>query len=115
MGDFAGVPGVEDQARLPGGGSALWPVRRVFAWLVVLTAAEVGVVYLHLPKRLLALVLVLGALWKAALVVLHFMHVRVERRLVVWMLAATAVLAGLFVLGLFPDIVFGPGAARGQG
>jgi caa(3)-type oxidase subunit IV len=103
MAEASAVPGV------------LWPVKKVFLWLLVLTVAEVGVVYLHLPKAALALVLVLGALWKAAIVVLHFMHMRIERRLIVLALVATTVLAGIFVLGLFPDIVLGPGAERAGG
>jgi hypothetical protein len=114
MDEVAGLPGTPDGAR-EGGGPAVWPVGKVFAWLAALTLAEVGVVYLHLPKKVLAAVLVLGAAWKAALVGLHFMHLRVERRAVVWALAATAALAAVFVLLLLPDIVLGPGAARGRG
>jgi caa(3)-type oxidase subunit IV len=103
---------MSDAAAAPG---ALWPVKKVFVWLLVLTLAEVGVVYLHMPKAALAFVLVLGALWKAAIVVLHFMHMRIERRLVVLSLVATTILAAIFVLGLFPDIVLGPGAGRTGG
>lgn len=103
MGESPAVPGV------------LWSVKKVFAWLLVLTLAEVGVVYVGLPKAALAFVLVLGALWKAAIVVLHFMQLRIEGRLVVLALLATTVLAGVFVLGLFPDIVLGPGAGGAGG
>jgi caa(3)-type oxidase subunit IV len=98
---------MEEVSAVPG---RVWPVKKVFLWLLALTLLEVGVVYLHLPKAVLAFVLVLGALWKAAIVVLHFMHLRIERRLVVLALLATTVLAGIFVLGLFPDIVLGPGS-----
>jgi len=115
MSDFSGVPGVGDEARLHEGGSVLWPVKKVFVWLLVLTLVEVGVVYLHLPKTTLAFVLVLGALWKAAIVVLHFMHMRIERRLVILALVATTILAAIFVLGLFPDMVLGPGAESAGG
>ncbi len=103
MSDAAAPPGV------------LWSVRKVFLWLLVLTVAEVGVVYLHLPRPVLALVLVLGALWKAAIVVLHFMQVRIERRLIVLSLLATSARGAVFVLGLFPDLVLGPGSGRGGG
>jgi cytochrome c oxidase subunit IV len=112
MSDFQGVPGVRDERRLHEGGSVLWPVKKVFLWLLALTVAEVGIVYLHLPKAALATLLVVGALWKAAIIVLHFMHLRIERRLVTWSLAATTVLAVVYVLLLFPDMVFGPGAGK---
>jgi hypothetical protein len=113
LSDFQGVPGVSDERRLHEGGSVLWPVGKVFLWLLALTAAEVGIVYAGLPRTALAAVLVLGALAKAAIVILHFMHVRIERRLVIWSLAATAILVAVFVAGLVPDLVFGPGSARG--
>ena len=103
MADASPVPGV------------LWPVKKVFLWLLALTVLEVGVVYLRLPRAALALVLVLGALWKAAIVVLHFMHLRIEGRLILLSLAAASILAAIFVLGLFPDIVLGPGSGRAGG
>jgi hypothetical protein len=115
MGDFEGTPGVRDEARLHEGGSVLWPVKKVFLWLLALTVAEVAIVYAGLPKAALAGLLLLGALGKAAIVALHFMHLRIERRVVVWALALTALLAAVFVLGLLPDIVFGPGAPRAGG
>ncbi|NUN52195.1 MAG: cytochrome C oxidase subunit IV family protein [Planctomycetaceae bacterium] len=116
MGDFAGEPGVRNEARLHEGGSALWSVRKVFLWLAVLTAAEVGVVYLHfLPKKAIAVLLLVGALAKAALVALHFMHLRIERRFTLWMMAVALALGAVFVLGLLPDLVFGPGAGGAGG
>jgi caa(3)-type oxidase subunit IV len=99
----------------PGVGSPIWSVRRVLAWLVALTAAEIGVACLPLPRAAVAALLIGGALAKAALVALHFMHLRIERALVVLSLVAATVLALLFVLGLLPDIVFGPGSVRGGG
>lgn len=97
------------------GRGAIWPVGKVFAWLAALTVAEVGVVYLHLPKVALGAVLLAGALAKALLVGLHFMHLRIERRLVIAMIVVSVVLAAVFVLGLVPDMVFGPGAGARQG
>jgi caa(3)-type oxidase subunit IV len=95
------------------GASPLWGVRKALGWLLALTVAEVGLVYLPLPRGLLAALLVLGALAKAAIVALHFMHLRIERRCMVLVLAATALLAAVFVLGLVPDLVFGPGSSAG--
>jgi cytochrome c oxidase subunit IV len=50
----------------------------VFAVLAVLTAVEVGVTYLPIPR---VPVLVPLALFKAALVVLFYMHVRYDRKI----------------------------------
>jgi caa(3)-type oxidase subunit IV len=92
----------------------IWSVKKVFLWLVVLTVVEVGVTYV-LSGTPLAVILILGALWKAALVGLHFMHLKVERRLVYFMLVSATILGVIFVLGLVPDLVYGPGAPRAQG
>ena len=116
MGDFAGEPGIVDEGRLHEGGSLLWSVRRVFLWLAVLTAAEVAVVYLRfLPKAAIAALLLAGALAKAGLVALHFMHLRIEKRFTLWMMAVAIALGAVFVLGLLPDLVFGPGAGAAGG
>ena len=118
MGDFAGEPGVTDEGRLHEGGSLLWSVKRVFLWLAVLTVAEVAVVWLRfLPKGAIAALLLAGALAKAALVALHFMHLRIEKRFTLWMLAVAVALGAVFILGLVPALVFGPGsgAAGGEG
>ena len=54
---------------------------QVFALLTVLTAAEIGVVYVPgIARGLLIAALVLLALAKAALVLLFFMHLRDESR-----------------------------------
>jgi caa(3)-type oxidase subunit IV len=61
--------------------SALPPrsVVAVFLVLVVLTAAEIGVVYTPgIPRPQLVAALVLLAVAKAALVLLYFMHLRRE-------------------------------------
>ncbi|MHC4923769.1 MAG: cytochrome C oxidase subunit IV family protein [Planctomycetota bacterium] len=93
----------------------LWSVKKVFIWLAVLTLAEVGVVYLPLSKMAIAGLLILGAVWKAALVAMHFMHLKVEKKFILWMLLISSVLAAIFVLGLVPDMVMGPGAGAGSG
>ena len=94
----------------------LWSVKKVFIWLAILTVAEVGVVYLEfIPKMGIAALLVLGAIWKAALVAMFFMHLKVEKKVILWMLLATSVLAAIFVLGLVPDMVMGPGAGGAAG
>ena len=53
---------------------------KVFYVLLVLTIVEVAIVYLGLPKLLLAALLVIAAVWKASLVAMHFMHLKFEKR-----------------------------------
>jgi caa(3)-type oxidase subunit IV len=52
-------------------------------------------------------VIVASALAKAALVILYFMHLRIERRLVHLIALFPVVLALVFVVGLIPDIGVG--------
>ncbi|HZU99029.1 MAG TPA: cytochrome C oxidase subunit IV family protein [Planctomycetota bacterium] len=83
----------------------------IFGWLIVLTAAEVGATQLGLGKRTLAAILILTALIKASLVALYFMHLRHEVRLVLGVIVIPILIASVFVLGLFPDIVIAARAA----
>lgn len=51
----------------------------VFLWLIVLTAAEVGVTYLEISRTSLILVLSALGFAKAGLVAAYFMHLKFER------------------------------------
>ncbi|MDP6518347.1 MAG: cytochrome C oxidase subunit IV family protein, partial [Planctomycetota bacterium] len=75
-----------------------------------LTAAEVGVVYLHLSPVVLAALLVGTAVVKALLVASYFMHLKFEGKLILWMVGGTMILATFFLLMLWPDIVGDPWA-----
>ena len=77
----------------------------VFAWLVVLTGAEIGVVFMHLSKGLLVTALIGSALVKALLVAIYFMHLKFEGKLIWGMIVGSLILGAIFLLGLFPDIV----------
>jgi caa(3)-type oxidase subunit IV len=58
------------------------------------------------PRGAIAILLVSTALAKALLIALYFMHLKFDQR-VVWLLPGIPVAIGIvFVLGLFPDIVF---------
>lgn len=51
----------------------------IWAYLLILTLAEVGVAFLsHWPKAILVVILLVLAVWKAVLVALYFMHLRFE-------------------------------------
>jgi caa(3)-type oxidase subunit IV len=77
---------------------------KVFYVLLVLTIVEVAIVYLGLPKILLAALLVIFAVWKASLVAMHFMHLKFEKRTLAVVALAPFVLCVFLILMLMPDI-----------
>jgi caa(3)-type oxidase subunit IV len=77
---------------------------RIFWILLVLTIVEVGITYLGLPKMLLAALLVTLAVWKAALVAMHFMHLKFEKKTLTIVALAPFVLCVFLILMLLPDI-----------
>lgn len=50
----------------------------VFLALTVLTGIELGVAFLPWPKKLLVILLIFLAVWKAVMVALYYMHLRFE-------------------------------------
>ena len=80
----------------------------IFWYLAVLTVLEIGVIFMHLPHTILAVMLVSMASAKAALVALYFMHLRLEVKTLGY-IALTPVLIGtLLVLVLLPDSLHPP-------
>lgn len=77
---------------------------RIFWILLVLTIVEVAIVYMGLPKMLLAGLLVVFAVWKAALVAMHFMHLKFEKRTLAVVALTPFVLCVFLILMLLPDI-----------
>jgi len=77
---------------------------KIFYILLVLTIVEVAIVYLGLPKLLLAALLVIFAVWKAALVAMHFMHLKFERRTLALIALSPFILCVFLILMLTPDI-----------
>ncbi len=76
----------------------------VFIYLTLLTAAELGVYGLGLPKNVMVGALVALALAKAALVAMYFMHLAMERK-GLWIVAVTPlVIVGFCYLMLRPDL-----------
>lgn len=74
------------------------PYMLIFGALAGLTALEVAVAFIGLPRVLTIYTLVLLALWKAVLVALYFMHLRFERLRVVLLAAVPIPLAFILVL-----------------
>jgi caa(3)-type oxidase subunit IV len=77
---------------------------KIFIILSVLTVVEVSITFLGLPKMLLVSLLVIFAVWKAALVALHFMHLKFEKKTLTIVALAPFVLCVFLVLMLMPDI-----------
>ena len=77
---------------------------KIFWLLLALTVIEVAIVYMGLPKMLLASLLVIFAVWKAALVAMHFMHLRFEKKTLSIIAIAPFVLCVWLILMLMPDI-----------
>ncbi len=75
----------------------------VLVVLSVLTAAEIGVTYLKLDRRVMAPLLIGMALTKAAFVGLYYMHLKHEKRGLLWMAAIPLPLAGLYAIALMLD------------
>jgi caa(3)-type oxidase subunit IV len=77
---------------------------KIFWILLVLTIIEVAIVYMGLPKILLAGLLVIFAIWKAALVAMHFMHLKFEKKTLSIVAIIPFVLCVFLILMLLPDI-----------
>jgi cytochrome c oxidase subunit IV len=76
----------------------------IFWVLLVLTIVEVALTFLGLPKLLLGSLLVILAVWKAALVAMYFMHLKFERKTLAMIAIVPFVLCLFLILMLLPDI-----------
>lgn len=75
----------------------------IFAALAVLTAAEIGAVFLPLTRLIIGVMLVILAFTKAILVAGYFMHLKFERK-TLGIIAATPILLCVFLMFmLLPD------------
>ena len=77
---------------------------QVFAWLAILTALELAVIYMPIPHLAIGSMLVVLAATKAALVALYYMHLAVERRTLTFIALTPAVLCVLLIFALLPDL-----------
>ena len=80
----------------------------VFWGLLILTVAEVVVVYLAIPRVLMIIILVMMALVKAGMVAAYFMHLRFERKTLALIVMTPLLLSTLMLVGFVPDASFGP-------
>jgi cytochrome c oxidase subunit 4 len=70
----------------------------------VLTALELGVIYMPISKYAIGAMLVLLAGTKATLVALFYMHLSVEKRTLAYIALTPAVLCVFLVFMLLPDL-----------
>jgi caa(3)-type oxidase subunit IV len=77
---------------------------KIFVILSVLTVIEVGLTFLGLPKILLAALLITLAVWKAVLVAMHFMHLKMEKLTLSIVAIIPFILCVFLILMLLPDI-----------
>ena len=79
--------------------------RYILIWviLLVLTLAELGYAFLDLPKVVLAVGLILMAVWKAVMVGMYYMHLRYEPARL-WILAISPLpLAFILVMAVITE------------
>ena len=76
----------------------------VFWWLLVLTILELGVIHVPIAKIAIAIMLVVLAVTKAALVAMYFMHLKFERITLGWIALSPFILCVFLILMLLPDI-----------
>jgi caa(3)-type oxidase subunit IV len=76
---------------------------RIFWVLLVLTIVEVAVSYMRIDKRVMSAVMIALALTKAAFVGLYYMHLKYEKRSLLWLAALPLPLAGFYAVFLMLD------------
>jgi caa(3)-type oxidase subunit IV len=77
---------------------------KVFVWLFVLTALEVGWAFLPFNKVPLRLGLLVFAYMKGHLIFTYFMHMKFEGWIVKGLIAPTVPLIAIVVFACFPDV-----------
>lgn len=75
----------------------------VWMWLLLLTAFEVFLGYIHLPVVYMLVILMGASIIKAALIVAYFMHLRFERLNLVLTIVPALVICICLLLIFFPD------------
>ena len=76
---------------------------RIFWVLLVLTIIEVAVSYSKVDKRIISAVMIALALSKASFVGLYYMHLKYEKRSLLWLAFLPLPLAGSYALFLLLD------------
>jgi|SRR5689334_3571911 cytochrome c oxidase subunit IV len=75
----------------------------IFYYLAILTAIELGVIFLPINKIAIGVLLCVFAVWKATLVAMYFMHLKLETRTLGLIAVTPLAIATLLVFVLLPD------------
>src|SRR6478672_4896540 len=75
----------------------------IWVWLLLLTAFEVFLGYIHLNVVLMLVILMGASLIKAALIIAYFMHLRFERLNLILTIIPAVVVCICLLLIFFPD------------
>src|SRR5437660_4868123 len=75
----------------------------VWVWLLLLTALEVFLGYIHLQVAYMLVILMGASIIKAALIVAYFMHLRFERLNLILTIVPALVICICLLLVFFPD------------
>ncbi len=75
----------------------------VWLWLAALTIIEVWAAQAGLNRRILVPILILLAIWKAALVAVYFMHLKFEPRRFLFVVLAPLPLAVILVVAVLQE------------
>ena len=86
----------------------------VFYLLAVLTVVEIGVIYVPIAKLIIAFMLVIMAVAKAALVGMYFMHLKFEKRTLGMIALTPMVICTLLIFALLPDLTETPHQSSAQ-
>jgi cytochrome c oxidase subunit 4 len=79
------------------------PYLTIFLALGVLTAVEIGIAFVGLPRLATIIALIVLALWKALLVALYYMHLLFEPRRLWLVVSAPLPLAVILVLAVLTE------------
>lgn len=83
------------------------PYFAIAAILFVMTIVTIAVSFINLGKAGNVILALAVASFKASLVMLFFMHLKYEKKILVLIALTPFVLAAILAFALFPDIVFG--------
>src|SRR5437588_12866892 len=75
----------------------------IWVWLLLLTALEVFLGYIHLPVAYMLVILMGASIIKAALIVAYFMHLRFELINFILTIVPALVICICLLLVFFPD------------
>ncbi len=81
---------------------------KIFGALAVLTAIEIGISQMSMPKTMMIILLIAFALVKAGLVAVYFMHLKYDARFLKVIAYSPLAVAGILILMVSLEWAFQP-------